>query len=183
MTNPPPPPTKILPDKNFSSAKLFSRRYIFYPSKKLTPKSNPNPKPNPNPNPKNFYKISLINLKYFGHKILETKLKNTTIDDIDTEIIAMHYGIVWGGETKSIPTRLPIDLVGILFVFPPYNTIMHCDNFSIDIVYLMIQIQCNVYLETQIVYVVSLLERYFCCLISTHLNRGRKGVNCWDFAL
>ena len=43
--------------------------------------------------------------------------------------------VLYGGKTKSIPTRLPINLVGILFVFPPYNTIMHCDNFSINIVY------------------------------------------------
>ena len=36
------------------------------------------------------------------------------IDDIGVEIIAMHYGIVWGGKTKSIPTRFAINLVGIL---------------------------------------------------------------------
>ena len=44
-----------------------------------------------------------------------------TVYDIGVEIIAMHYGIVWGKggrETKSIPTRFPINLVGILFVFP-----------------------------------------------------------------
>ena len=40
------------------------------------------------------------------------------IDDIGVEIIAMHYGIVWG-KTKSIPTRLMGSLVGILFALPP----------------------------------------------------------------
>ena len=55
------------------------------------------------------------------------------IDDIGVVIIAMHYGIGWG-KTKSIPTTLMGNLVGILFVFPPSNTIMHCDNFNSDIV-------------------------------------------------
>ena len=41
-----------------------------------------------------------------------------------------------GGKTKSIPTRMMGNLVGILFVSPrpPYNTIMHYDNFNSVIV-------------------------------------------------
>ena len=39
-------------------------------------------------------------------------MNRLVIDDIGVEIIAMHYGIVWG-ETKSIPTRMMGNLVGI----------------------------------------------------------------------
>ena len=58
-----------------------------------------------------------------------------TIDDIDTEIIAMHYGIVRGERQRVFSQDFPLILWEYSLSFPPYNTIRHCDNFSIDIVY------------------------------------------------
>ena len=69
--------------------------------------------------------------------MIEVKQKKSNlIDDIDTEIIAMHYGIVWGERQRVFPQDFPLILWEYFLSFPPYNTIMHCDNFSIDIVYL-----------------------------------------------
>ena len=59
------------------------------------------------------------------------------IDDIDTEIIAMHYDIVWGERQRVFPQDFPLILWEYSLSFPPYNIIMHCDNFSIDIVYFL----------------------------------------------
>ena len=47
----------------------------------------------------------------------------------------MHYGIVWGERQRVIPQDFPLILWEYSLSFSPYNTIMHCDNFSIDIVY------------------------------------------------
>ena len=47
----------------------------------------------------------------------------------------MHYGIVWGERQRVFPQDFPLILWEYSLSFPPYNTIMHCDNFSIDIVY------------------------------------------------
>ena len=55
----------------------------------------------------------VVNFKHWMNALL------VLINDIGVEIIAMHYGIGWGGKKKSIPTRLMGNLVGILFVFPP----------------------------------------------------------------
>ena len=51
-------------------------------------------------------------------KVFSEKKTSSVIDDIGVEIIAMHL-VLDGGKTKSIPTRFSINLVGILFVFPP----------------------------------------------------------------
>ena len=50
----------------------------------------------------------------------------------------------WMGWRQRVPTRLMGNLMGILFVFLPSNTIMHCDNFNSDIVY------CNLILFSMI---------------------------------
>ena len=64
---------------------------------------------------------------------------NKIIDDIDNEIIAMHYGIVWGERQRVFRQDFPLILWEYSLSFPPYNTIMHCDNLSIDIVYSFIK--------------------------------------------
>ena len=82
---------------------------------------------------------------YHALKILQIligleKCNYFLIDDIDTEIIAMHYGIVWGERQRVFPQDFPLILWEYSLSFPPYNTIMHCDNFSIDIVYCSVNV-------------------------------------------
>ena len=58
-------------------------------------------------------------------------LKSIIIDDIGVEIIAMHCGIVWGEKQRVVPQNFP-SILWEYSLFPPYNTIMHCDNFNSD---------------------------------------------------
>ena len=46
---------------------------------------------------------------------------NSSLDDIDTEIIAMHYGIVWGERQRVIPQDFPLILWEYSLSFSPYN--------------------------------------------------------------
>ena len=42
---------------------------------------------------------------------------------------------LYGGKDKGYSHKINGKSCGYALSFPPYNAIMHCDNFSIDIVY------------------------------------------------